>query len=197
MAAGGFVELAFGVKAEGQSLETVTKPLTAVSDEAVEEGAWMGERVVVLGGGLAGVACAHQLGDDGVDVTLVDRNDYHQFQPLLYQVASSQLPAEDVARPHRTIFREYPTVTVVTAQVTAAATVRTQSDALRRADVDRVASGDGSGCPAELLRSARRRRVCISAVFGGRRRTAAPTSPGTAGGRNGRSAVSRARFDSM
>ena len=80
----------------------------------------MSERVLVLGGGLAGVACALQLGDDGVEVTLVDRNDYHQFQPLLYQVASSQLPAEDIARPHRTIFREYPSVDVVTAQVTAA-----------------------------------------------------------------------------
>ena len=64
---------------------------------------------VVSGGGLAGVACAHRLGDEGVDVMLVDRNDYHQFQPLLYQVATSQLPAEDIARPHRTIFREYPT----------------------------------------------------------------------------------------
>jgi NADH dehydrogenase len=66
------------------------------------------------------VACALQLGDDGIEVTLVDRNDYHQFQPLLYQVASSQLPAEDIARPHRTIFREYPSVDVVTAQVAAA-----------------------------------------------------------------------------
>ena len=51
-----------------------------------------------------------ELGDDGVEVTLVDRNDYNQFQPLLYQVASSQLPAEDIARPHRTIFKEYPSV---------------------------------------------------------------------------------------
>jgi NADH:quinone reductase (non-electrogenic) len=65
----------------------------------------MAERVLILGGGLAGVACARELGDDGIDVTLVDRNDYHQFQPLLYQVASSQLPAEDIARPHRTIFQ--------------------------------------------------------------------------------------------
>ena len=66
------------------------------------------------------MACTRQLGDDGVEVTLVDRNDYHQFQPLLYQVASSQLPAEDIARPHPTIFREYPSVEVVTAQVTVA-----------------------------------------------------------------------------
>lgn len=74
--------------------------------------------VVVLGGGLAGVACAHRLGDEGVRVTLVDRNDYHQFQPLLYQVATSQLPAEDIARPHRTIFRGHPTVAVRNDEVT-------------------------------------------------------------------------------
>jgi NADH dehydrogenase len=73
--------------------------------------------VVVLGGGLAGVACAHKLGDEGVAAVLVDRNDYHQFQPLLYQVATSQLPAEDIARPHQTIFREYPEVEVRTAEV--------------------------------------------------------------------------------
>ena len=75
--------------------------------------------VLVLGGGLAGVACAQKLGDEGVDVTLVDRNDYHQFQPLLYQVASSQLPAEDIARPHRVIFADYPSVRLVTADVSA------------------------------------------------------------------------------
>jgi NADH:ubiquinone reductase (H+-translocating) len=80
----------------------------------------MSERVLVLGGGLAGVACARELGDAGVEVTLVDRNDYHQFQPLLYQVASSQLPAEDIARPHRTIFAEHPSVEVVTSHVAAA-----------------------------------------------------------------------------
>jgi NADH dehydrogenase len=80
----------------------------------------MADHVVVLGGGMAGVACAAKLGDEGVDVTLVDRNDYHQFQPLLYQVASSQVPAEDIARPHRTIFKDYPSVSVVTANVVAA-----------------------------------------------------------------------------
>ncbi|MCG2624544.1 FAD-dependent oxidoreductase [Arthrobacter sp. I2-34] len=59
------------------------------------------ERVLVLGGGPAGVAYARELGDSGIEVMLFDRNDYNQFQPLLYQVASSQLPAEDIARPHR------------------------------------------------------------------------------------------------
>jgi NADH:ubiquinone reductase (H+-translocating) len=77
------------------------------------------DRVLILGGGMAGVACAQKLGDEGIEVVLVDRNDYHQFQPLLYQVASSQLPADDIARPHRVIFADYPTVTLVTAQVSA------------------------------------------------------------------------------
>src|SRR5262245_49993250 len=76
--------------------------------------------VVVLGGGLAGVACAHLLGKQGVSVTLVDRNDYNQFQPLLYQVATSQLPAQDIARPLTAIFADQPTVEVVQADVQAA-----------------------------------------------------------------------------
>ncbi|QDP96909.1 NADH dehydrogenase FAD-containing subunit [Microlunatus elymi] len=77
----------------------------------------MADEVLVLGGGLAGVATALRLGDEGIPVTLVDRNDYHQFQPLLYQVASSQLPAEDVARPHRSIFNDYPSVQLVNTEV--------------------------------------------------------------------------------
>jgi NADH dehydrogenase len=76
--------------------------------------------VVILGGGLAGIACAGALGREGVSVTLVDRNDYNQFQPLLYQVATSQLPAEDIARPLRAILADLPTVDVVVADVESA-----------------------------------------------------------------------------
>jgi NADH:ubiquinone reductase (H+-translocating) len=57
-------------------------------------------RVIVVGGGFAGVACARKLASDGdVAVTLVDRHDYHQFQPLLYQVATCQLAGVDIAYP--------------------------------------------------------------------------------------------------
>lgn len=76
--------------------------------------------VLVLGGGLAGVAAAQVLGEAGVHTTLVDRTDYHQFQPLLYQVATSQLPAEDVARPLRAIFADVPSVDVVVQGVASA-----------------------------------------------------------------------------
>ena len=68
---------------------------------------------------MAGVACASELGRKGQEVVLLDRNDYLQFQPLLYQVASSQLPAEDIARPHTVVFADHPTVTVRTAGVAA------------------------------------------------------------------------------
>ena len=65
-------------------------------------------RVVVVGGGFAGVACArHLAAEKDVDVTLIDRNDYHQFQPLLYQVATSMLAARDIAYPLRKIAHEY------------------------------------------------------------------------------------------
>ena len=51
-------------------------------------------RVVIIGGGFAGVACARKLAaSKDVHVTLIDKNDYHQFQPLLYQVATSMLAA--------------------------------------------------------------------------------------------------------
>ena len=65
-------------------------------------------RVVVVGGGFAGVACARHLASDkDVQVTLIDRNDYHQFQPLLYQVATSMLAAGDIAYPLRKIAHEF------------------------------------------------------------------------------------------
>ena len=53
--------------------------------------------VVIVGGGLAGVACAHLLADDRrTRVTLLDRTGQHQFQPLLYQVATAELSQRDM-----------------------------------------------------------------------------------------------------
>ncbi len=76
-------------------------------------------QVVIVGGGMAGAACASELARKQVDVVLVDRENYLQFQPLLYQVASSQLPAEDVARPLSTVFGDDTDVDVRTVDVTA------------------------------------------------------------------------------
>ncbi|MDX2381376.1 MAG: NAD(P)/FAD-dependent oxidoreductase [Acidimicrobiia bacterium] len=75
--------------------------------------------VIVVGGGFGGVACAKQLGKRDVDVTLIDKHTYHQFQPLLYQVATAQLAADDVRMPLRDLFRKHRTVVVKNAEVTA------------------------------------------------------------------------------
>jgi len=64
-----------------------------------------GHRVIVVGGGFGGLACARALDKTPVDVLLLDRHNYHLFTPLLYQVATSLLNPSDIAYPHRSIFR--------------------------------------------------------------------------------------------
>ena len=54
----------------------------------------------------ASAACARLAKHDAVRVTLIDRNNYHQFQPLLYQVATSQLAPSDIAYSLRKLFRD-------------------------------------------------------------------------------------------
>lgn len=63
-------------------------------------------RVVILGAGFGGVSCAAALRNAGVTVTLIDRTNYHLFQPLLYQVATAALSPGDIATPVRQIFRD-------------------------------------------------------------------------------------------
>jgi NADH dehydrogenase len=65
-------------------------------------------RVVIVGGGFGGLSCARELADTPVDVVLVDRRDYHQFTPLLYQVATALLTAPDISYPFRAAFRDAP-----------------------------------------------------------------------------------------
>ncbi|WP_077488915.1 NAD(P)/FAD-dependent oxidoreductase [Sinomonas mesophila] len=74
--------------------------------------------VIVVGGGFAGVAVARELGRKGVRVLLIDKNSYHQFQPLLYQTATVQLGVSEVARPLRDIFRGHQHVRVLVSEVT-------------------------------------------------------------------------------
>jgi NADH dehydrogenase len=67
-------------------------------------------RVVIVGGGFGGLSAAHTLGKKGVDVLLIDRNNYHGFWPFLYQVASAQLETEEIAYPIRAVLRRYKNV---------------------------------------------------------------------------------------
>ncbi len=77
--------------------------------------------VVIVGGGFAGVACAKSLTDSkAVRVTLIDKNEYHQFQPLLYQVATAELTPKDIAFDLTSIFPSGGGVEVRKAEVVSA-----------------------------------------------------------------------------
>jgi len=74
-------------------------------------------RVVVIGGGFAGLTAVRSLRKAAVDITLVDRSNHHLFQPLLYQVATGALSPADIAAPLRSVLRDQPNVRVVMADV--------------------------------------------------------------------------------
>src|SRR5499433_4224975 len=63
------------------------------------------QHVAIVGAGFGGLGAAEQLDHVPVEVTLIDQHDYHTFQPLLYQVATSLLNAEDVGASVRSMFR--------------------------------------------------------------------------------------------
>ncbi|MHB0961625.1 MAG: NAD(P)/FAD-dependent oxidoreductase [Gemmatimonadaceae bacterium] len=77
----------------------------------------MRPRVVIIGGGFAGLHAARALRDAPVDVTLMDRTNHHVFQPLLYQVANTSLAPSDIAAPIRWILRSQRNVTVLLGDV--------------------------------------------------------------------------------
>jgi len=76
-------------------------------------------RVVIIGAGFGGLSAAKSLAKAPFDVALIDRYNYHMFQPLLYQVATAALSPGDIAFPIRTVFRRAPNVRVVLATVSA------------------------------------------------------------------------------
>jgi len=74
--------------------------------------------VVIVGGGFAGLGCAQKLADHpDLRITLLDRNNYHQFQPLLYQVATSLLAPADIAHSLREVFANRDNVDVKLAEI--------------------------------------------------------------------------------
>ncbi|MCU1434211.1 MAG: NAD(P)/FAD-dependent oxidoreductase [Pseudarthrobacter sp.] len=97
-------------------------------------------QVIVVGAGFAGKTVAKELGRKGVPVLLIDANNYHQFQPLLYQVATSQIGVSAIARPLRSIFRRMGKVRVLTADVASV-------DAAHRT----VTTADGDTYGAQVL----------------------------------------------
>ena len=75
-------------------------------------------RVLVLGGGFAGIGAARKLKDADVDVVLVDRHDYHTFQPLLYQLATGLLETTAVGHSLRDLVKNQDNATIHKAPMT-------------------------------------------------------------------------------
>jgi NADH dehydrogenase len=80
------------------------------------------KEVVIVGAGFAGLGCARELAKQGDDVhvTLIDKHNYHQFLPLLYQVATYQLAPVDVSADIRQLFRKHTNISVKLGEVTSA-----------------------------------------------------------------------------
>jgi NADH dehydrogenase len=97
-------------------------------------------RVVIVGAGFGGLACAQALGGKPVEVTIVDRRNYHLFVPLLYQVATAALSPADIARPIRRILGRYDNIEVGLGTVTGVDT-----------GTRRVRLADGSELPYDRL----------------------------------------------
>jgi NADH:ubiquinone reductase (H+-translocating) len=102
--------------------------------------------VVIVGGGFSGLGCARRLAKhDHVRVTLIDRNNYHQFQPLLYQVATSLLAPSDIAHSLREVFADQDNVDVKLAEIssidTATRTVKAADGAEWSGDALVLAAG--------------------------------------------------------
>jgi NADH dehydrogenase len=75
-------------------------------------------RVVIIGGGFAGLYAAQTLKRAPVEVTLIDRRNFHLFQPLLYQVATGGLSPANISAPLRAILKDQPNATVLMGEVT-------------------------------------------------------------------------------
>ena len=96
-------------------------------------------RVVIVGGGFGGLFAARALGRSGFDVTLLDKRNFHLFQPLLYQVATGTLTVGDISTQQRVVLRKY-------------ANVRTLLGTVYDIDVDRqIVYYEGGEAPYDTL----------------------------------------------
>jgi NADH:ubiquinone reductase (H+-translocating) len=74
-------------------------------------------RVVIVGAGFGGLAAVRALKNSPVEITVIDRHNYHLFQPLLYQVATASLSPAEIAQPIRSILKTQKNVRVILADV--------------------------------------------------------------------------------
>ena len=76
------------------------------------------KRIVIIGGGFAGIQLVKSLKKSSFQIVLLDRHNYHTFQPLLYQVATAGLAPSDIATPIRSMFRDQNNARVLMGRVT-------------------------------------------------------------------------------
>src|SRR5689334_12980678 len=102
-------------------------------------------RVIIVGAGFGGLEAARALAHAPVEVTVIDRHNYHLFQPLLYQVATAALSPADIAQPIRAVLRHQRNATVLLDEVvgvdTAARRVETRFGGGRSYDFLILATG--------------------------------------------------------
>src|SRR6476646_10592787 len=89
-----------------------------------QRGTAMNKRVVIVGAGFGGLSAAKALAGSAFDVTVIDRHNYHLFQPLLYQVATAGLSPADIASPIRGILAHAQNINVVLGKVSGVDTMR-------------------------------------------------------------------------
>ena len=84
-------------------------------------------RILIVGAGFGGLAVAKQLGSARASVTVIDRRNFHLFQPLLYQVATAALSPADIAVPIRSLLRDQSNTRVLLDEVVAVDRVARQA----------------------------------------------------------------------
>ncbi len=102
-------------------------------------------RVVIVGGGFGGLRAARALRRAPVEVTLVDRRNFHLFQPLLYQVATGSLSPDEIATPLRAVLRRQANARVLLGQA------RDVDLAARTVHIDQAGAGEGADIPYDTL----------------------------------------------
>ena len=151
-------------------------------------------RVVVIGAGFGGLAVARGLKDAAVEVTVVDRNNFHTFQPLLYQVATAGLNAADVAYAVRGIVRGLRQRRVPAGRPSPASTGTATRSSLDDGQSPAVRPPRrGRRGHRQLLRHRRRRRALAPAVHARRRRRPAQPRARPLRGRRRRPVAGRRR----
>ena len=125
------------------------------------------KHVVILGAGFGGIGALKKLRDANVRITIIDKRDYHTFQPLLYQVATDELGPTEVGFPIRELLHGHQNISFHQAVVKSVDLAQKQVVTDGTTDPIRL-PGPGSGRGGQLLSHARRRPIRVPSLHDGR-----------------------------